>query len=70
MVRMMSLNQPRDRIRMVRIGLAMGGKELDACIVFHAVETAQAVDFCGGDFGNLRLVNIKRGESRGRSRLK
>src|SRR6202040_3988324 len=44
---------------------AMNGKELDAGIVFHPVETTQAVNFRGGDIGNLRFINIERSESRG-----
>src|SRR4029077_19921911 len=65
--RVMTLDQMRDRLRVIRIGVAMCLEEFCSVrrrIVGESIEAAESVNLGVRDLRHLRLVNVERAEPR------
>src|SRR5580658_8073587 len=63
-VRVMAPDQPRNGLRMIGVGITMGGEKFNARAIGNPVEAVETVNLGGRDLGHLRFVNVERGESR------
>src|SRR5580700_8784404 len=62
-VGVMALDQLCNGLRMIGIGITMGGEKFNARAIGNPVEALKTVNLGGRDLGHLRFVNVERGES-------